>query len=191
MNVSNSPSLQDVIVDFYELKPTTTQCMYLTNELHRQDVNEKKMMLERISYLEDQYEQQKKENEEIKKILGDRIYKLEETSDSMRIILCQLMPSLFNYDTQRLAFEMQNDFLFNRLDRRDDYKSLPNSGLTYAATRQGDDNQSRIEQLEKMVEQLLRRNAEEDRQEEMSRLSVDSNNSEERIKTSYCLCGNE
>ena len=192
MNVSNSASLKEVIDSFYDLNPTTTQCMYLTNELHRQDINEKKMMLERIYYLEHQYEQQKKENEKIKNIQKERLYKLEKKFDSMRSVLIQLIPSLFNYDTQTRMFEMHSDLLWNRLDRTDDYyNSLPNSGDTYATTRQGDANQARIVQLEKIVQQLLSRNAEEDRQEEMSGLSVDSNSSEERIKTSSSLCGNE
>ena len=158
----------------------------MQQEVSSCEVSSKMAFLQRIAYLEAQNEEQQK----INALQTHDIIKLEDKVERIHNFVYQLIPSLFNFETQRKEFERHVDLLFGKLDGTDEYyRSLPSSGGNYATTRQGDLNQARIEQLEKMVQQLLSRNEEEEMSE--SSKSVDTNYSEERIKTSYSLCGNE
>ncbi len=200
MSVPKFELLQENMNGFYDWNPTTTQCIYLTNELHRQDISEKKEILERIAYLEVQVEKQQKINMD----KTQELINLRDEIDIVRNVVYQLLPSLFNYKTQRRILEFHIDMLEGQRKTEEHYSGLSQTRDIYATTRQGDENEARIEKLEYFVKHLLDENIEEDgREEESVRSSediqeeesiwssVDSVSSEERVYVSSSLCGNE
>jgi len=144
---------------------------------------------ERIKYLETQLEEQEK----IITLQENEMKKMNEKLEGVHLVVEQMIPSLFHYHTQRRMFELHHNILNGRMDVTDKYySSLSCTGGVYATTKQGYANEARIEELEKMVQELMKRNTEEKRQEVTSTTSsVTSNSSEERIITSFSLCGNE
>jgi hypothetical protein len=178
----------NVQIPLTELMKCPSLSSFNETKTDEQNQYEQLIMIEKIAYLEAKCEEQQK----INMIQTHDLIKLEKKVEGIHNVLFHLIPSLFNHKTQKHMFEMNMNELLGRNHIQESYyNSLPNSGGNYATTRQGDQNTARIEELEKMVEQLLARNAEEEKEEVMSKTSVDSCSSEERIKTSYSLCGNE
>jgi hypothetical protein len=138
----------------------------LLQEVMDMDITEKKNMLKRISHLEELFFYQQRINSlqasEIMK-LKKNVEELQKQTENTQDVVYQLIPSLFNYETQQCAFESHLDKLCGRHDVPDQYyKSLPGSGNTYATTRQGDMNESRIEKLEKIIEEMQKEKEEND-----------------------------
>jgi predicted metal-dependent hydrolase len=144
----------------------------------------------RIVHLENEL----REQEKISILQESELKKMNEKLQSVYLVVEQLIPSLFDYRKQRNMFELHHDILRGCMDNTDEYyRSFSCNGGVYATTKQGYANEAKIEELEKMVQQLMKRNAEEEEKHEVTSTtsSVGSNSSEERIKASFCLCGNE
>ena len=88
----------------------------------------------------------------------------EKKLDGAIQVLRQLIPSLFNYETQRRIFELHCNHLKGHQNSTDEYyDSFCSDGGLYATTRQGDSNQERIVELEKIVKDLMKENTKEEK----------------------------
>jgi hypothetical protein len=149
---------------------------------------------------------------------SETIKKLENKLENVQAVISKLLSGLFNHKSQYEVLENYNDILFlglNDIDEPDYYFNWENC----PTTRQGDDSERRIEALEQTVREMLNFDCseavftpQEDDQEqeeliqkskyeedefsvithssmpELEEVSVDS---EERIRNSFELCGNE
>lgn len=188
----------------YKLQVSTREfwlCLENKNPVQRTMMNIHQVV-ENSRHLENLIEKQAeklKEQEETIKILDNKL-------ENVRGVISQLLSGLFNHKSQYEVLKTYNDNLFlglNEIEEPDYYSNWENC----PTTRQGDDSERRIEALEQTVREMLNFDCSEavftpqehDEEDDLSvsthssmpeleEVSVDS---EERIRNSFELCGNE
>jgi hypothetical protein len=136
------------------------------------------------------------------------IKNLTNDLENVRNVVYQLVGGLFCHKTQNKILNAHNNILFNDDVKEKDFTDNSKWGA-YPTTRQGDENLERITNLEKFVSRcfLEGKRMEEEQDDNTSTYSTSSNysdmpslisaelsdvsDSEQRIKNSYELCGNE
>jgi hypothetical protein len=148
---------------------------------------------------------------------SETIKKLENKLENVQAVISKLLSGLFNHKSQYEVLENYNDILFlglNEIDEPDYYRNWENC----PTTRQGDDSERRIEALEQTVRDMLNFDCSEavfiPQEDELSvsthssmpeLIDIDSVSthssmpdleevsvaSEERVRNSFELCGNE
>ena len=177
-------------------------CLENTKPVQRTMMNIHQVV-ENSRHLENLIEKQAeklKEQEETIKMLDNKL-------ENVQAVISKLLSGLFNHKSQYEVLESYNDILFlglKEIDEPDYYFNWENC----PTTRQGDDSERRIEALEKTVREMLNFDCseavftpQEDYEEEddfsvsthssmpdLEEVSVDS---EQRIRNSFELCGNE
>ena len=134
-------------------------CLKNKNPVRRTMMN-LHQVVESGRHLENLIEEQSKKIEEQAKKIED----LEEKMEGMHEVLYQLLGGLYNQKTQAGSLNSQLDYLLpetcnteddNTEDDNTRYRDHKNSWNIWPTTRQGDSNESRIEELEQQVMALL------------------------------------
>ena len=148
-------------------------CLKNKNPVRRTMMN-LHQVVESGRHLENLIEEQSKKLEEQSKKLEEQSKKIEEQSttikaieekmEGMHEVLYQLLGGLYNQKTQAGSLNSQLDYLLPETCNTDDdntentntrYRDHKKSWNIWPTTRQGDSNESRIEELERQVMALL------------------------------------